>query len=439
MFKQLSSAGVLIGLLALALAAPVSAQGPIIPQHSDPTWHAQYFANTSLSGSPVLIREDANINFDWGTGSPGSGIPANRFSVRWTRYISVTPGTYRFTVTSDDGIRVWIDNVLLLDKWYDHSVQTFTFDRYLGAGHHHVRVDYYENTVFAVAKLSFARKEAPTGDWDAQYFNNMTLSGTLALTRKEPWVSYNWGAGSPAPGVVNADHFSARWTRTVDVPAGMYHFSLTIDDGARLWVNGHRLIDAWYDQAATTYTGDIYLPGGAATIQLEYYENGGYAVARLIWDTDDGPPPTPPPPPPGGTVIVDDTDPGFTRGGAAAGWRIVNEGYDGRLLWTWNNYRTRPYYNWARWYPDLAARHYEVFVYIPWRYTTTARARYWIRHADGYTLRVVDQNANGDRWVSLGTYRFRADGSGYVSLADVTFEPYRTRLMAFDAVKWVPR
>jgi hypothetical protein len=78
-------------------------------------------------------------------------------------------------------------------------------------------------------------------------------------------------------------------------------------------------------------------------------------------------------------------------------------------------------------------------VYVPERYTTTARARYWISHRNGYTLRVVDQSAHGGRWVSLGTYRFRGSKSDYVSLADVTFEPYLSRLIAFDAAKWVPR
>ncbi len=433
MVKVSRFAGLVIILL--SLATPVAAQGPIV-QHSDPTWQAQYWDNRDLSGDPVLTREDANIDFDWGTGSPGDGVPSDRFSARWTRYIDVTPDTYRFSATSDDGIRVWIDDVLLLDHWYDHPAETFTFDTYLGEGHHLVRVEFYENGGDAVAKLSWTRpgEEPPTGEWDAQYFNNMTLSGTPALTRKESAVNFDFGTDSPAPGTINADHFSARWTRTVNLSPDMYHFSLTVDDGARLWVNGHRLVDAWYDQAATTYTGDIHLSGDV-TIELEYYENEGMAVAQLSWDGGD----TPPPPPPGGTVIVDDRDPGFTKGGSSSGWRYVAEGYNNSLTWTWNNDYARYNYNWARWYPDLEARYYEVFVFIPYRYTTTFQARYWVRHANGYTLCVVNQSANGDRWVSLGTYRFLGDGSGYVSLADPTYETRLSRLIAFDAVKWEPR
>ncbi len=435
MAKGLRLAGLMIILL--SLAAPAAAQGPVRPQHSDPTWHAQYWDNRFLDGSPVLTREDANIDFDWGTGSPGAGVPVDQFSARWTRYIDVTPGTYRFSATSDDGIRVWIDDVLLLDQWYDHSAETFTFERYLGEGHHLVKVEFYENGGDAVARLSWTRPgdtPPPSGPWDAEYFNNMVLSGTPALTRQESAVAFDWGTGSPAPGTINADHFSARWTRTVELSPGMYHFSLTVDDGARLWVNGHRLVDAWYEQAATTYTGDIHL-SGEVTIKLEYFEKGGFAVAQLSWDGDGAPPP----PPPGGTVVVDDRDAGFTKGGSSSGWRYVDEGYNGTLTWTRNNDWARYNYNWARWYPDLEARNYEVFAYIPYRYTTTSHARYWVRHANGYTLRVVNQSTNGDRWVSLGTYRFLGDGSGYVSLSDPTYEPRVTRLIAFDAVKWVPR
>jgi hypothetical protein len=108
-------------------------------------------------------------------------------------------------------------------------------------------------------------------------------------------------------------------------------------------------------------------------------------------------------------------------------------------LLTKNNDRVRPNYNWARWYPALAARKYEVLVYIPHRFSTTSSARYWVSHAGGTTLRVVNQSAYSDQWVSLGTYRFQGNKNDYVSLADVTFEPYLSRLIAFDAVKWVPR
>jgi hypothetical protein len=424
-------------VLLLTLAVPVTAQGPVTPQHSDPTWAASYWNNTTLSGTPVLQRSEANIDHNWSTGSPQAGtVNSDRFSARWTRYIDVTPGTYTFTVTSDDGIRVWVDGKQILNEWHVHPPQTFTTEAYLGSGHHEIKVEYFEETGIAVAQVSWALKSqdpTPITNWKGEYFNNMTLGGSPVLTRNDAALNFDWGTGSPAPGTVDADHFSARWTQTVDLSAGMYTFSLTVDDGARMWVNGHLLVDAWYHQAPTTYSDALYLPGGPVTVEVQYYENEGGAVAKLSWTPDGGQPPTPTP---SDTVIVDDTDAGFVKGGTAAGWRTASEGYNGRLTWTYNNNTAQYDYNWARWYPELRAGWYRVYVYIPYWYTTTGQARYWISHAGGYTLRVVDQSDYDDEWVYLGRYRFEGNNEDYVSLADATYEPYRTRLIGFDAVKW---
>jgi len=437
MLRRLSLIAGLASLIIMAsLVGTALAQGGIIVQHSDPYWQATYWNNTSLSGTPVLERQESALDYDWGTGSPDPSVNADEFSARWTRYIDVTPGTYRFTATCDDGLRLWVDGELLIDQWHDHAATTYTATKYLGAGHHLVEVQYYENRGFAVAKLSWALDTGIISAWHGEYYNNTTLSGSPALVRDDPEINFVWGNASPAPSYVNADVFSVRWTRTLSLGAGNYRFYLTIDDGGRLYVNGHLLIESWKEQPATTYYGDIYLPGGSIEVQLEYYENFGDAVAQLSWAPTSA---APSPPAPSGTVIVDDTDPGFSKGGNASSWRTVAEGYGRRLLWTFNNDWARYAYNWARWYPQLQPRWYEVFVYIPDRYTTTSQARYWISHADGYTLKIVDQSANGGRWVSLGTYRFQGTSSDYVSLSDVTFEPYLSRILAFDAVKWEPR
>lgn len=432
MRRRLSALLLSLWLLAIALPQSVWAQGPITPQQGDPNWSTAYWNNMELTGAPVLVRSESNINYNWGTGSPDPAVSDDQFSARWMRYVQVSAGTYRFTVTSDDGVRLWVDDVLILDEWNDHAETTYFVDHTLTSGYHLIRMDYYENTGLAVARLTWARADQAPGAWRGEYFNNTTLSGTPALTRNEPTLDFNWLTGSPDPGTISRDGFSARWTRTLTVPADNYTFDLTTDDGARLWVNGQLLIDAWYDQAATLYTEDIFLQG-RVTIEVEYYENTGYARFQLDWRPDvPGGPPT-------DIVVVDNGDQGFTTGGAAASWRNQNEGYDDDLVWTYNNDRVRQDYNWARWYPTLSPGRYEVQTYVPFRYTTTAQARYWVAHSGGLTLRIVDQSATGGTWVSLGTYNFQGDGSEYVSLADVTFEPYLTRIVGFDAVRWIPR
>jgi hypothetical protein len=437
----------LVVLLSGAAAGTTFAQGggpdpnSVGALHSDPAWQATYWNNLYLSDAPALQRSEGAIDYDWGTGSPDPAIHADNFSARWTRYIDVVPGRYRFTATSDDGMRVWVDNSLLINEWYDHPPVTVSNELELGAGHHLVVVEYYENTGGAVARMTWGPASQTVRYWRGEYYNNPSLQGTPALVRDDPQVNFNWDYASPAPGVVNADYFSVRWTRTVDIPAGNYRFWVNVDDGVRLWVNGHLVIDHWQVQSVRTYAAEIYLPGGATSVKMEYFEQTGLAVAQLGWSTGSGSPPPPPQPLPGG-VVVDNGGPGFSKGGMSSGWQAASGGWNGSYLWTHNNDWARPYYNWARWYPcqaGLIAGRYEVFVYIPAGYSTTAAANYWVSYAGGYTRRVVSQSLYGGQWVSLGTYPFRGDQSDYVSLSDVTGEPYLSRLIAFDAVKWVPR
>jgi hypothetical protein len=352
--------------------------------------------------------------------------------VRWTRTVPFQAGTYRFTATSDDGIRVYVDQRPIIDEWHDHSVRRYTAELVLAGGPHEIVVEYYEHTGVAVARLSWARVSDEIAGWQGEYFGDRWLSGEPVLIRDDANIDFDWGYGSPAPGIP-ADGFSVRWTRTARLESGLYRFTTRTDDGVRLWVNGHLLINEWYDQASRSHSGTVYASGDVP-IRLEYYENGGAASARLTWTRvgDDPPPPT-------GEVVVDDADPGFVQGGSSTAWDTADAGYGDRLTWTRNNDRIRANYNWAHWYPDLESGRYEVYVYIPERHASTSNARYWVVHRDGFALRQVSQTANGGRWVSLGTYRFRGRGGEYVSLADITYEPYLSRDIAFDAVKWVPR
>jgi hypothetical protein len=460
MFKKV---GIIIGVvLALFFIRPAGpTQGQVDPQHSDPVWQAYYWNNTTLTGPPALQREEGNLNYEWGYGSPDAAIRTDGFSARWVRYVDLPPGTYRFTATGDDGLRVWVDSNLIINEWYDHGPQTVSADSYIAAGHHLLMIEYYENSGGAVAKFSWtvaSSNPTPTPTlppyyygWRATYYNNTDLSGNPVLTRDEEGINFDWGYGSPDSARVRVDQFSARWTRSLDLPAGFYRFAMTVDDGGRLWVNNHLLIEAWVDQSPQTYTGEIYLPGGAVPIKMEYYENGGGAVARLSWSSGSGGNPTPTPincppewypdcrPPDGNNVIVDDGDWGFSKGGDRVGWQSAYAGYGNHMTWTYNNDRLRSGYNWARWYPNLSPGRYELFVFIPTEYATTTGARYWVSSREGYTLRVVDQSANRGQWVSLGTYSFRGGDEDYLSLSDVTYETRFSRFIAFDAAKWEPR
>jgi len=277
-------------ILALVVIAPAHAQTPEPPgpEHTAPYWQATYWNNTSLWGTPVVQRQESHLNHEWGFGSPHFEVQADRFSARWTRYIDVSPGTYRFTATSDDGIRIYVDDKLIIDQWYDHPPRTFTADVSLTAGHHLVKVEYYENMGGAVAKVSWASIYTPSDSWRGEYFANRWLDGPPALIRSDRSLGFNWSDGSPSPSIPH-DNFSVRWTRTFHFEPGSYRFTTTTDDGVRLWVDGHLLIDRWRDQALSPHNGVIYLSGDAP-IKMEYYEHGGLASVWLTWANLDNPP-----------------------------------------------------------------------------------------------------------------------------------------------------
>ena len=114
------------------------------PDHF-PDWKGEYWSNQNLSGSPRVVRNDRNIDFNWGTGSPDDRIPDDHFSARWTRRYDFSDGVYRFYARSDDGVRVWVNGDRIIDEWHDSTASvTYTADIGLD-GREDLRVEYYEN------------------------------------------------------------------------------------------------------------------------------------------------------------------------------------------------------------------------------------------------------------------------------------------------------
>ncbi len=413
---------------------------------SFPDWRGDYFNNQSLSGAPTISRDDLNINFNWGGGSPDPSIPADHFSVRWTRTLNFAGGTWQFTTTTDDGVRLWVDGNLLIDQWHDQGPTAYSANIALAAGTHNVQMEYYENTGGALAQLNYTQVSSGgtgvvVGVWVGQYYNNVSLSGSPVFLLNTPGLNFgfNWGYGSPDPSVP-VDYFSAKWDAYQNIPTtGYYTIMANSDDGVRVWLDGALVIDGWYDHSSTTFTATRNLGAGLHAFHVEYYERTGTALVsvQIVPGTTVIPPP---PPGTGGEVIVDDLGPGWQAGGTSSSWRGVAAGINNHAFWTFNNTYAAPYYNWARWYPALTgAGNYEVFAYIPAGIASTLNARYWVYHAGRYDLAPRSQVFYANQWMSLGTYYFSAGGGEFVSLSDVTGECYLCRTLAWDAVKFSPR
>ena len=112
----------------------------------DGEWTGTYFDNKYFEGSPAFTRQDPEVRFNWCTGSPGEGVSEERFSVRWERIAYFTQGHYQFLATSDDGVRVYVDDILVIDGWKEHPVTEYSANAYVHEGNHKVVVEYYEES-----------------------------------------------------------------------------------------------------------------------------------------------------------------------------------------------------------------------------------------------------------------------------------------------------
>jgi uncharacterized protein YraI len=137
-------------------AAPVN-----LPVTGGP-WTAQYYSNNNLLGDPVAILSEASPSHNWGTGSPLPSVPADNFSARWTSVQTLTGGNYLLQVRVDDGVRVFINGVLLINQFSGATGQTHTVNLNLPAGQNSFQVEYVEFGGDAYLDFQLTQPGAPT-------------------------------------------------------------------------------------------------------------------------------------------------------------------------------------------------------------------------------------------------------------------------------------
>ncbi len=118
----------------------------------------------------------------------------------------------------------------------------------------------------------------------AEYFNNQELRGEPATVRTDERIDFNWGRFKPTP-QLNENAFSVRWTGKIrPVESGTYTLGFTADDGARLYLDGKLLVDAWSGNPTRTATKEVALEAGRDyDLRMEYFQTNREAVAKLVW------------------------------------------------------------------------------------------------------------------------------------------------------------
>ncbi len=262
---------------------------PIPPQPTgQPTpvvfagWRAEYFNNPTLQGEPVTVRDDEAINFDWGENPPAPDVPAQNFSVRWTITRDVPAGIYRFTGTFDNGVRLWIDDSLIADRWVVAPVRTGSVDVNLAAGTHTVRLEYFHGSGPAVAQLRADYLEN-FPDWKAEYFAQPDFNSQPVVVRNELEINYNWGTTSPIPGSIPDNDYAVRWSRGLDLDTGNYLFRVDVEGGVRVFLNGQIIIDSWGESALRKLEATAPLDRGRHGLVVEYWKQSGNGQVRFGW------------------------------------------------------------------------------------------------------------------------------------------------------------
>ena len=198
-----------------------------------------------------------------------AGIGADNFSARWSGQLTPTKsGSYTFTTTTSGGVRLWVNDVLVLDHWAVGSA-THTATVTLTAGvATNVRMEYFVTTGTASAQLfwtgpSIAKAVIPSSVMTSvstgltgTYFTGTALTAPPTMLRLDRTLNFDWGSGSP-DSRVPVDNFAVRWTGKIKPTASAsYTFYTDTAGGVRLWVNGQLLVDNWTSALAHDELGE---------------------------------------------------------------------------------------------------------------------------------------------------------------------------------------
>ncbi|MFI1772038.1 glycoside hydrolase family 3 N-terminal domain-containing protein [Thalassobellus citreus] len=146
---------------------PLIVKGQIIPSkylftpdESQNGLKGEYFNNKKIEGKPALTRIDKDLQFDW-PWNPGAGVNDDNFSIRWTGFIkSDTSFDGWIGLSSDDGIRMWIDDQLVIDNWKKGATSIVTAPKKIEAGKKYkVRIEMWEGGWGARAHLRWNLKK----------------------------------------------------------------------------------------------------------------------------------------------------------------------------------------------------------------------------------------------------------------------------------------
>lgn len=139
-------------VLAFALSPTTTAQA----QKGKWLWLVEYFPNKGLQGAPVITTTATNVVLVQTLTLPAA-LQADNYSARFSTAGDFQAGVYHFTLVGNDGIRLYIDNILVIDQWVEKPLRGYTVDIAMLGGTHSLRVEYFDSINVTALELDFAK------------------------------------------------------------------------------------------------------------------------------------------------------------------------------------------------------------------------------------------------------------------------------------------
>ena len=272
----------------------------------EPGLAGRYYRERNFAGQPFLTRFDTSPNFSWT--SQATRLIQGAFSAEWEGHLWIAePGRYQFTVESDDGSWVYIDDALVVDNGGAHPLKRSSGTVDLNKGHHRIKMRYFDIGGEAVLRLlwkppgmtespipsdvmytlrdkqaglsEIAGKVAP-GLW-GKYFREIDFDGEFFLDRCDTAISINWEGEEAKP---FRAPFSIEWEGYLLArEEGRHLFSTESDDGSWIYINNELIVDNSGKHSLRRASGAVDLAKAYHHIKIRYFDSGGGAILRLLW------------------------------------------------------------------------------------------------------------------------------------------------------------
>lgn len=273
---------------------------------------AAYFARTNLTLAKYSELDPA-VNFNWTGGTPAAVLGTDGFSVRWTgQVLAHFSETYTFKTLSTGGVRLWVNNFLVIDAWANHAQREDAGSLRLTAGKlFDIRLEYWSDGNSPKVELDWqstrnAREVVPT---------NRLVPAVLDTV--SPTTPGRFRASSPSSGVANL-----LWDASTD-PSGVVAYDV--------YLGSSKLASLLPNQ--TSYTRGGLTPGVGYVFSVQAIDAAGHASALATTAITTSAPSNLPPTVPTNLHVVSSDDTsitlqwnGSTDDGSVAGYRIYRNG-----------------------------------------------------------------------------------------------------------------